>query len=72
MNLGLEAIAIIVRLRAAASHANMRELTLSINTPASLLLKIVADFVLVEFLVEIRTKRERKLHEGLEVLGTIG
>ena len=65
-----EASAVVIRLRTAAPHAYMRELTFSIRTLAIVLLKVVTDLVLVELLMRICTNLERELHNKIEVLGT--
>ena len=70
MNLGLEASAIVVRLRATATNKNVRELALLGSEIADLALKPVAEFFLVELLVEILPTIDWELHERLEVFRT--
>ena len=67
MNLGLEASAIVVRLRATATNTNMRELALLFREIAGVALKPVADFFHMELFMEVLPKIEWELHERLEV-----
>ena len=70
MNLGLEASAIVVRLRATATNTNMRELALLCREIAGVALKPVADFFLMVLLVEVLPEVDGELHDILEVLHT--
>ena len=67
MNLGREASAIVVRLRATATNTNMRELASVSSEMAAVALKPVANFFFMVFLVEIPPNIDRELHEILEV-----
>ena len=49
----------------------MGELAFSIGAVAAVLLKVVANLVLVELIVEICTKLERELHNNIEILGSL-
>ena len=71
MDFRSEASAVVIRLRAAAPHTYMGELAFSIGAVAAFLLKVVANLILVELLVEICTKLERELHKKIEVLGSL-
>ena len=70
MDFRSEASAVVVRLRTAAPHTYMRELAF-IGAIAEILLKLVADLVLVEHLMEICTKLEREFHKKIEILGDL-
>ena len=67
MNIGCKASAVIVRFRATATNANMRELELLGREIASVALKPEADFFLVKLLVQVLPEINRELHEVLEV-----
>ena len=70
MDFRSEAPAVVVRLGTAAPDTYMRKLAF-IGAIAAILLKLVADFILVELLREICTKLERELHNKIEVLGSL-
>ena len=62
MDFRSEASAVVVRLRTATAHTYMRKFAF-IRAIAAILLELVADLVLVELLMEIRTKLEREFHK---------
>ena len=66
-----ETSAVIVRLRTAASDTHMREFAFVVRKFASMLLELVADFVLMELLMKVRAKLQREFHKIVEVLGSL-
>ena len=71
MDLRSEAPAVIVRLRTTASHTHVRELAFVVRKFASMLLELVADLVLMELPMKVRTKLQREFHKIIEVLGSL-
>ena len=64
--------ALVIGLGAAATHTYMRELAISTGAIAAVLLKVVADLILVELVDEVAAKLVWKFHKVVEVLDTRG
>ena len=71
MDLRSEAPAVIVRLRTNASDTHMREFAFVVRKFASTLLELVADLILMELLMKVRTKLKREFHKIVEILGSL-